>query len=421
MNFRIPIIFFVFVLLLAGCSGTEKFTGKDEDKRNDKIETPKEKKISGNILNPVRVLLGNSQNELIYQVTVPVSLYDSKNRIATIKPGNKLFFKAGTESLTLRINDQKFDSGHFELYPVDSIHLISFNSRHFRGRLRFLISNGEVRVINIVNIEDYLKGVLPSEMPIGKEEKNLEALKAFSICARTYSLMKLNQNKKDFDLFIDVRDQVYGGADNEKALSNRAVEETRGMSLFYGNSPAVTYYHSTCGGETENSVNLFTQNELPYLTGVIDGEPPLCSISPRFVWKETFDRREFLNRFVTAGIIPDTKTELESIEVKSRFTSDRVNELEITIVENESLEKKYSVFGNNIRSIVRTADKKSILFSTMFKVFLDGDKVIIEGHGYGHGVGMCQYGAIGQSHAGRKYLDILYHYFPGTQVKKYYE
>jgi stage II sporulation protein D len=421
MFYRTVLIIFVFIFILSGCSGSERFTGNDKSENVKEIKKHKGEFFKSNILNPVRVLIQNSSNKLEYKVDEPLNLFDTQNKIALIKTGNKINFFEDDGYVLMKINEKEFSSEYFELQPADSSNVVSFNKKNYRGKLRVLNSDGEIKIINIIDLEDYLKGVIPSEMPIGKDDKNLEALKAFAICARTYSLMKMNKNQNDFDLYIDVRDQVYGGADNEKPLSNKAVDETKGVILFFNNEPAVTFYHSTCGGETENSKNIFTQDEIPYLSGVDDNEPPYCSISPRFTWKEVYERKEFLKRFVAAGIIQNNNSELENIEIKSRFSSGRVNELVITVVENEQVKQKYSVFGNNIRTIIRTSDNKSILFSTMFEIFLDGNNVIIDGRGYGHGVGMCQYGAIGQSHLGIKYLDILYHYFPGTIAKKYDE
>ncbi|QQS37648.1 MAG: SpoIID/LytB domain-containing protein [Ignavibacteriales bacterium] len=421
MTIKVSFIFLITFIILAGCSGTERFTSKDKDVNEKNGDISKSDPYHSTILNAVRVLLYDSQSELTYIVQTTVTLSDSKNKIAVVKKGNVILFTKDDDQIKLKINGQSFENDYFEIQPEDSTELINFNSKNYRGKLRFLNSDDGIKIINVINIEDYLKGVLPSEMPLGKGDINLEALKAFSICARSYTLLKLEKASNVFDLYVDVRDQVYGGADTEKQLSNRAVEETRGTVLFYDNKLATTFYHSTCGGKTENSVNVFTKGELPYLSGVGDGEPSYCSISPRFKWKEVISRSELIKRFKNASVISGENFELENIEIKSRFESGRVSELSITLVENEEDQKTISLYGNNIRSVIRTADNKSILFSNWFDVSIDGNDVVFSGRGYGHGVGMCQYGAINMSHQGKDFREIINHYFPGTVIEKYEE
>jgi len=280
-----------------------------------------------------------------------------------------------------------------------------------------LSNRNSISVINHVDIESYIKGVIPKEMPLGKGEENFEALKAFAICARTYTLMKMKR-EKNFDLYIDTRDQVYGGVDVEKLISNKAVDETKDLILTYNNKPAIVFYHSTCGGKTEDVKNIFGIDTAYYLSGVDDGINPYCSISPSFEWEEVFSSSLFIERLKLAGLVDSLFDVLENIYIVNRFESGRVNELRIELSSSETGEKKsISLFGNNIRGIIRTANNKSILKSIWFDLTLDENKnVIIHGKGYGHGVGLCQWGAVSQSRAGIKFKEILSHYFPGTEI-----
>jgi stage II sporulation protein D len=272
-------------------------------------------------------------------------------------------------------------------------------------------------VINILDIESYIKGVIPKEMPLGKGEENFEALKAFAICARTYTLMKMKPGK-NFDLYIDTRDQVYGGVDAEKPISNRAVDETRELILTYGKKPAVVFYHSTCGGKTENVENIFGIDTASYLSGIDDGINPYCSISPSFEWEEIFSTDLFIERLKLAGVVDSLFDVLKNVFIVNRFESGRVNELRIELSSSQTGEKKsVSLYGNNIRSIIRTTNNKSILKSIWFDLTLNENKnVIIQGRGYGHGVGLCQWGAVSLSRAGINFKEILFHYFPGTEI-----
>jgi stage II sporulation protein D len=106
------------------------------------------------------------------------------------------------------------------------------------------------------------------------------------------------------------------------------------------------------------------------------------------------------------------------MSVISRFSSGRVDELEINVVSDDGKEKSVIIRGNEIRSIIRNSNGKSILWSTMFDVSLKSDYVILSGNGFGHGVGLCQWGAISLSHKGWDYSEILNHYYPGTVTEK---
>ena len=110
------------------------------------------------------------------------------------------------------------------------------------------------------------------------------------------------------------------------------------------------------------------------------------------------------------------------MKIKSRFNSGRVNELDIIVNDGEEIQKTIFLVGNQIRSIIRSGDGKSILKSTLFNINIDKNKnIVITGKGNGHGVGLCQWGAIGQSKKGIDYEAILNHYFPGTTIKNLYD
>ena len=142
-----------------------------------------------------------------------------------------------------------------------------------------------------------------------------------------------------------------------------------------------------------------------------------CSISPSFNWTETYPEDVFISRLRNAGLVDSDYYRIDAIEIVSRFESGRVNELRIDLLSSTGERKSISIFGNNIRSIIRTANNKSILKSNWFDINVDENKnVIITGKGYGHGVGFCQWGAINQSKLGYDFKEILFHYFPGTKI-----
>ncbi|HJR06177.1 MAG TPA: SpoIID/LytB domain-containing protein [Pyrinomonadaceae bacterium] len=145
---------------------------------------------------------------------------------------------------------------------------VRFNERPYRGRLEvFTNLNGSLTVVNVVGLEDYVRGVVPNELSPGGYGA-LEALKAQAVAARTYAVSNRGQfNAAGFDLLPTIRSQVYGGLSTEHPLSTRAVEETRGLIATYRGEPINALYTSTCGGRTENAENIFGGEAVPYLRG----------------------------------------------------------------------------------------------------------------------------------------------------------
>ncbi|RPI74062.1 MAG: SpoIID/LytB domain-containing protein [Ignavibacteriales bacterium] len=397
------LIVFVF---LSGCSGSERFT-KDED--------------NGITATEVRLLIDESLNEKKLNLSVDCSLLSEEKKIKIIPAGENLTFSISGNGLSLKINNDSYKAEYFQLAPVNSNSLLSFSGKSLRGRLKIMNNSNSIMLINSVDLESYLKGVIPREMPLGNGNENYEALKAFAICARTYTMQQMD-SKKYFDLYIDVRDQVFGGVEVESPISNKAVDETKGLILTFEGKPAKVFYSSTCAGKTEDAKNIF-DIEVPYLKTIEDGNEPYCKISHAFNWQEVYSPELFVERILnnTDQYLLDSQGYvLEDVKILSRFKSGRVNELSIVLTDTVNGEKKYiTLIGNNIRWIIKRADGNSILRSILFDVELDENKnVIITGKGYGHGVGLCQYGAIGQSREGKSYNEILSHYFPGTRVER---
>ena len=399
------LIFLSVILIISGCSSSSRYATKENESISSK-----------NI--PIRVLISDNKNNLVYKVEKPVALYNEEKEIAIVKNGNTLNFSPEGDGLDLVIFNKTFHSKYFELKNDGAESVISYNSRSYRGYLKFISDENNVKVINRVSLEDYLKGVVPAEMPIGPGNSYFQALKAFAICARTYAVMKMGNSNSLFDVYLDTRDQVYSGANAENPLSNKAVDETRNLILTYNNKPAKVFYSAACGGHTEDASNVFLGVDEPYLKGVNDGDPPYCSIERGFEWKEIYTGKVFIDRLMTAGFISSDSFILKAVNVASRFESGRVNEMQITLATDNGDKKVVVIKGNNIRSIIRTENNRHILRSTMFNISIDDNgEVIIEGKGNGHGVGLCQWGAISQSIKGRDYKQILSFYFPGTDIQ----
>jgi stage II sporulation protein D len=222
-----------------------------------------------------------------------------------------------------------------------------------------------------------------------------------------------------------VADQVYGGVDVETPLANRAIASTRGLVLKYAGRVVNAPYSSSCGGQTAEASEVWNSADVPYLKNVSDRIPGTdryyCDISPRFTWTKTFDEPDLvgtISRYLStvATVAGDDPGRPRAIVIASKTASGRVGEMRITTDRGT-----YTVRGNNTRYVLRGAGGE-ILNSTYFSVDSaqerDGylRRLTLRGGGYGHGVGMCQWGAIGRARAGQNFRTILATYYPGTTV-----
>jgi len=393
--------------LFTACSSSKRFTSEEE--YNDE-----EFKAA---INYVRVLLDEKPFSINFMVQSKVYLLRENNKIAEVNSGNTIEFYNEYERIIAKIGRKNFSGKYFQLISAEGKE-IKYNDNSYMGSLRVVENRGSVKIINFVDVENYLKGVIAKEMPLGKGNENFEALKAFTICARTYTLMKMNKGNLLYDIFPDTRDQVYGGSTAEHNISNRAVKETEGLILLFDGKPATVYYHSTCGGTSEKVENVFPQKPKTYLTSIKDGFNPYCKISPRFEWEEIYTQQQFIEQLYNAKLIDSKKYFSVEVNVANRFASGRVDDLEI-IIEGERGMEEVHLYGNEIRSKIRTPNKNQLLWSTQFNIrMMPNDNIVIKGKGFGHGVGLCQWGAIGQSRQGIDFEQILNHYFPGTNLRR---
>ncbi|MBI4455864.1 MAG: SpoIID/LytB domain-containing protein [Acidobacteria bacterium] len=177
---------------------------------------------------------------------------------------------SGLPSLaTLRVGDETWDATRFELRP-DTGHFLRYNNHSYRGWFEILVNDRRtLTLVNVVELEDYVKGVVPNELSPYLFPQ-MEALKAQAVAARTYAIRNRGQYASDgFDLFATLRSQVYGGMDSERELSNYAVQGTEGLIATYNDEPIEAVYSSACGGHTEDSSNVFSSKDVPYLRGIV--------------------------------------------------------------------------------------------------------------------------------------------------------
>jgi stage II sporulation protein D len=302
---------------------------------------------------------------------------------------------------------------------------LSYGGRRYRGEMGFRASPTGILVFNRVRIDDYLRGVVPLEIG-NRPAGDSAAVQAQAITARSYAYTHLDAaDPRGYDVTATVTDQVYGGVDAETAVANRAIESTRGLVLKYAGRVVNAPYSSTCGGSTAAASEVWKTSDLPYLQRVSDRIPGTdrfyCDVAPRFAWTKTFDGpalASVVGRYLSSyASVPGNDPGLpRSVVVASRTPSGRVGDLTITTDRGE-----FTVRGNDIRSVLRGTGGE-ILNSTYFSVDSSQERdghltrLTLRGNGYGHGVGMCQWGAIGRAKAGQDYRTILATYYPGTTV-----
>ncbi|MEE9207697.1 MAG: SpoIID/LytB domain-containing protein [Gemmatimonadota bacterium] len=295
----------------------------------------------------------------------------------------------------------------------------------YRGSAEVVVhSASTVTAINRLPLEDYLRGVVPIEIGTRTPEE-FAAVQAQTVAARTYALAHLGAREElGFDLFGSVQDQAYGGWSAEREDGNRAVETTRGEVLVYERRPIRAFYHSTCGGRTAPVEEVMDRPGAPYLISVSDTAPDgsdYCAISPRYRWEAEWTRSE-LNQRVRPqlaayfGMETSEMPEIDRLEVRSRTRSGRVQALAFV---GPGLDAELTRL--DIRLALRDAADR-ILNSTDFEV-ADGDdpeRIRLHGRGYGHGAGMCQFGALGRARAGQGYSEILGAYYVGAELVRAY-
>ena len=263
------------------------------------------------------------------------------------------------------------------------------------------VKHDDTGIIEEVPLEEYIIGVVSGEMPISFE---LEALKAQAVAARSYVMVEIEKSvNREYDVVDTVMNQVYLKKDYLKSVwkesyaqninkVSKAVLETKGEYASYDGKVAQTFFFSTSPGITENSEEVFS-SKLNYLRSI---ESKWDEISPVYETKKTFTLKDFYS-----------KLELEynnnlNIEIIKTTSTGRIKEIKIN-------NKKFT--GSEVCS-------KLSLRSTFFTIEKNGDNVIIKNKGYGHGVGMSQYGAQGMAKAGYKYDEILKYYYKDIEIKK---
>lgn len=290
----------------------------------------------------------------------------------------------------------------------------SVKGNRYRGEMKIIPSawNNGVTVVNRVPMELYLKGVVPSEIvPSWKPD----AIKAQAVAARTYAVYHKNGYRSaGYDITDDTRSQVYRGCSVETSATNKAVEETAGEIITYNGKAIDALFHANGGGYTEDSENVWG-SYVPYLRGVKEEN----SSTVNRPWRKIVSIDSFSNAISRAGYhvgkvkkIGLSRLHMGNNKAKDRGVSGRVKTMEIT--------------GKSGRKIIPGEVIQSAfdLDSTLFDISVKGNNLIITGYGFGHGLGLSQWGAEAMAEKngdGKEYYKrILLHYFTGSKIEKIY-
>ena len=301
----------------------------------------------------------------------------------------------------------------------------------WRGQAKvFLNANGRLTLALRLPLESYLLGVVPGEIgPLS--DALIEAGRAQAIAARSYTLYyRGRRGSEGFDLYGTVEDQMYGAVESERPLATRCVETTRGKVALYDGAPIRANYYSTCGGITADVWEGFPASGFPYLVSHRDGDAhgDYCARSSQYRWREEWAVADFLATVVRyappEGIsVPAAGLgELVDARVESRSRSARVWSLEIVTTAADLHIPAYA-----IRRVLRRPGGSAILRSNLFKLDVRRDpatrraqSVVVSGAGSGHGVGLCQTGALGMAAARKTGEQILDHYYSGITLRRLY-
>lgn len=278
----------------------------------------------------------------------------------------------------------------------------SMGRNTYAGNLQFYNDRGKISAINILSLETYLQGVVPKEMSPSWEE---QALMAQAVAARSYAWFLIGKMQdKPFDVAATTASQVYGGTDVGNTKTQKAVDSTRGLIVTEESKPILTYFHAHSGGMLEDDANVWTA-DMPYYRVANDTVSQSIKHLP---WKATISEADVVAALRRNGFKVGTVRNIQPDKVSP---SGR-----LVTVSIQTDTKKFSIKANTLRLWLGPSRIKSALCSINRT---DGG-FTFSGAGYGHGVGMSQWGAQGMAKQGRDFRAILRHYYPGTTLTRIY-
>jgi stage II sporulation protein D len=361
----------------------------------------------------IRVLLSADVLKLEVQADGPVWITDSSRHGRALRPvirivpsgkgfsvnglrmaHEQLTMRAGEQGVTLMLAKPNGVSNGSSKSSVEQRLTVPVS-----GLVHIIRRGGGFLVINQVDLEEYVKGVVPAEV---NSAWHPEMLKAQAVAARTYALyQQMLSATRDYDVVASVQDQVYRGKNGVDGAILRAVEDTRGLVLTYQGAPIYAAFSSTAAGLTEDAVNVWSK-DYPYLKGV---ECPFDLASPYYQWTASFKRETLEQNLRQQGFAVGTITAMAPVSLSR---GGRVATLRLVHSEGELILR-----GEELRKAVGYM----VVPSTQFTIDSVGQHIVLSGYGAGHAVGMCQWGAKELAELGYPFATILRYYYPETELQ----
>ncbi len=376
----------------------------------------------------VQVGLGRCLREESARIAVR-GPWEVRGRQGVLASGDELPWTELRSEGGLRLGKELFKESPVTLVPArDGTIEIEYSRDHRNNPVRpaavryhgalilHALAERRLAVVNEVDLEDYLKGVVGKEMNLAEGH---EALKAQVIAARTYAvheqrLERLRRVKGErFDLYDDERSQVYGGMERETALASRLVDETRGLFLTWEGRIVRAFYSSACGGHTEPAWEIMADetDRIPPLAGRKCG---YCERRPASRWKEPVivAKKEIAERCLPREL---QGAKVKSVEITRTLPGGHALEVTVTFENSARTAKLHA--QNEFRRALGPSRFRSTLWD---RIEDRGASIAVHGRGFGHGAGLCQVGAYEMAADGGSAAAILEYYFPGAKVQKLY-
>ena len=412
--------------LVAACTTARRRVATTTVDSGGDIERPTSRGPRDASERTVRILLASKQPSVRLTAESGWRMFapDGSTLLALPQPNERWILEQEGRLVSARREDSRavpLRQSPIVVRPLDARGTIGFNGRRWRGELLVSVADGELIVVNRLRMDDYLRGVVPLEIGTSSPA-DAAAVEAQAVTARSYAVTRIG-NGRAYDMTATTQDQVYGGAGVETAIGNASIDATQGLVLLYGGRVVNAPYHANCGGSTAAPQDSWRASAEPYLQRVSDRIPGTdryyCDQAPRFRWTRTFaagELREAVARYVrtlpggAGGIGAVT-----NVAVTAVTPAGRVGTLTV-----DTDRGRWVLRGSEIRAALRSPAGE-LLFSTYFSVEVVPGRnavqsLILKGGGNGHGVGMCQSGAIGRARAGQDFRTILRTYYPGTTV-----
>jgi stage II sporulation protein D len=375
----------------------------------------------------VQVGLGRCLRDSIVRIAVH-GPYRVRGKSETLAKGGELPWVEVKAGDTLSIGDRVFTENPVTIVPEEDGSIEVEYSRDARGNpvrpagVRYrgtliihLLPERKLALVNELDLEEYLKGVVGKEMNLSE---GVEALKTQLIAARTYAVKEQGLERvrrvkgEKFDLYDDERSQMYGGLERATAWAEKLVDETRGMFLVYEGKLVRTFYSSACGGHTEPAWEVLGE-EIEKTAPLAGTTCEYCQRRAIYRWKEPvlISKKEIAEKCLPNDL---QDKRIKSVDVTKTLPGGHALEVSVSLENSSRVVKLHAVndFKRNVAARLR---------STLWDRIEDrGDSISIIGRGYGHGAGLCQVGAYEMAKDGKSASEILEYYFPGAKVQKLY-